>query len=198
MGGHVRTLVGVVQLVRLYFDGPTPGYPLDRSLALGADKNQFSLLSLAVRLASRTSFEEAHEILGWFVPEAPSIKAIRQAALGMGAHGEACVAHGQLLRDAPWQESIQSTCQLHHPLLTSFFISVGDGMGDLVTADLTPPAPLSRSGRGGRRRRAALASSPSSSSASPCSWPCSWPCSCSCSWTKSWRLEGFLSLSGDT
>lgn len=88
---HVRTLVGVVQLVRLYFGGSTPGCPLDASLAMGADKCQFSLLSLAVRLACRTSFEEAHEILGWFVPEAPSIKAIRQAALGMGAHGQAFV-----------------------------------------------------------------------------------------------------------
>jgi hypothetical protein len=60
---HVRTVVGMVALVRLYFTEPTPGCPLDRSLALGADTSQFSLLSLAVRLASRTSFEEAREIL---------------------------------------------------------------------------------------------------------------------------------------
>ena len=89
---HIRTVVGMVALVRLYFAGPAPGCPLDRSLALGADTSQFSLLSLGVRLASRSSFEEAHEILAWFVPEAPSAKAIRQAALGMGAHGHAFVA----------------------------------------------------------------------------------------------------------
>ena len=85
----IRTVVGLVHVVRLYVrkDGAST-CPVDADIGLLADRNSSQLLALAVRLATRMSYQQAHEVLSWFVPEAPSPKAIQQAVLGLGRHTE--------------------------------------------------------------------------------------------------------------
>ena len=61
-------------------------HPLDAALGLLADRVSPAVLAMAVRLATRMSFAEAREQLGWFVPTSPSTEVIEAALLGYGRH----------------------------------------------------------------------------------------------------------------
>ena len=52
-----------------------------------------NLLSMAVRLATRMAFSEAREILGWFLPSAPSTEVIEAGALGYGRFAPSWFEH---------------------------------------------------------------------------------------------------------
>jgi hypothetical protein len=89
----VLTWFGVVRYRRTYLrEVVKPGaqargfHPVDAALGLFADRLSPNVLSIAVRLATRMSFAEAREQLGWFVPTAPSTEVIEKAALGYGRH----------------------------------------------------------------------------------------------------------------
>lgn len=89
----LMTRFGIVRYRRLYMRSSAPGasrrhgfHPLDASLGLLADRIAPGVLSLAVRLASRMSFAEAREVLGWFMPVVPSVEVIQAAVLGYGRH----------------------------------------------------------------------------------------------------------------
>lgn len=90
---NLSTLFGTVRYWRTYMrevSGGKSGYhPLDLSLGLGVDRFSWNVLSRAVRLATELSFATAKEVLGDFVPNAPSTEVIEQATLGFGAHAEA-------------------------------------------------------------------------------------------------------------
>lgn len=90
---NLTTLFGTVRYWRTYMrevSGSDSGYhPVDLSLGLGADRFSWNVLSRAVRLATELSFACAKEVLGDFVPNAPSTEVIEQAMLGFGAHAEA-------------------------------------------------------------------------------------------------------------
>jgi hypothetical protein len=87
------TWFGVVRYTRTYLrEVVRPGekargfHPLDMALGLLADRVSPAVLAIAVRLATRMSFADAREQLGWFVPNAPSTEVIEAAALGYGRH----------------------------------------------------------------------------------------------------------------
>lgn len=87
------TWFGVVRYQRTYLREVTKGgegargfHPVDAALGLLADRLSPNVLALAVRLATRTSFAESREQLGWFLPTAPSTEVIEQAVLGYGRH----------------------------------------------------------------------------------------------------------------
>ena len=61
-------------------------HPLDAELGLLADRLSPNLLSIAVRLATRTSFADVRVLLGWFLPTPPSTEVIESALLGYGRH----------------------------------------------------------------------------------------------------------------
>lgn len=61
-------------------------HPLDAALGLLADRVSPAVLAIAVRLATRMSFGEAREQLGWFLPTAPSTEVVEAALLGYGRH----------------------------------------------------------------------------------------------------------------
>jgi len=61
-------------------------HPLDAALGLLADRVSPAVLATAVRLATRISFAEAREQLGWFIPTAPSTEVVEAAVLGYGRH----------------------------------------------------------------------------------------------------------------
>ena len=61
----------------------------DFELGLLADRISPTLLATGARLATRMSFAEAREVLGWFVPQSPSTEVLEQAVLGFGHHTEA-------------------------------------------------------------------------------------------------------------
>ena len=64
-----------------------PGwFSLDVELGLLADRVSPSLLATGARLATRVSFAEAREILGWFVPQPPSTEVLEKVVLGLGHH----------------------------------------------------------------------------------------------------------------
>ena len=87
------TWFGVVRYQRTYLrEVVKPGvaargfHPLDAALGLLSDRVSPAVLGMAVRLATRMSFKEAREQLGWFLPTAPSVEVIEAALLGYGRH----------------------------------------------------------------------------------------------------------------
>ena len=84
-----NTWHGVVRYNRTYarpIDGGVGHFPLDFELGLLGDRISPTLLAAGVRLATRMSFAEAREVLGWFVPDPPSTEVLEQAVLGFGHH----------------------------------------------------------------------------------------------------------------
>lgn len=85
----LNTWFGTVRYRRSYarpVDGGPGWFPLDAELGLLHDRVSPSLLATGARLATRVSFAEAREILGWFVPQPPSTEVLEQAVLGLGHH----------------------------------------------------------------------------------------------------------------
>ena len=90
------TWFGVVRYQRTYLREVVPAgvkargfHPLDAALGLLADRVSPAVLAIAVRLATRMSFGEAREQLGWFLPTSPSTEVIEAAVLGYGRHTQA-------------------------------------------------------------------------------------------------------------
>ncbi len=84
-----NTWFGVVRYSRMYarpVEGGAGHYPLDHALGLLGDRVSPTLLATGTRLATRMSFAEAREVLGWFVPDAPSTEVLQQSVLGFGHH----------------------------------------------------------------------------------------------------------------
>jgi hypothetical protein len=89
---NLLTWFGVVRYTRTYLrEIVKPGqaargyHPLDAELGLLADRISPNVLSVATRLSTRTSYAEAHDVLAWFLPVAPSTEVIEAAVLGYGA-----------------------------------------------------------------------------------------------------------------
>lgn len=61
-------------------------HPLDAELGLLSDRFSPNLLSIAARLATRTSFADVRLLLSWFVPTPPSTEVIESTVLGYGRH----------------------------------------------------------------------------------------------------------------
>lgn len=83
------TWFGVIRYRRSYARplGGGPGFfPLDLGLGLLADRFSPSLVTTGARLATRMSFAEAREVLGWFVPSPPSTEVLEHVVLGLGHH----------------------------------------------------------------------------------------------------------------
>jgi hypothetical protein len=88
-GRNVTCRFGVVRYWRTYaranHDGRRCGFhPLDVALGLSADRFSWNVLSLSVRLATKTSFAEARATIGLFLPSAPSTEVVEQSVLGLG------------------------------------------------------------------------------------------------------------------
>lgn len=86
-----NTWFGVTRYRRSYarsVEGGVGHFPLDLELGLLGDRISPTLLVTGARLATRMSFAEAREVLGWFVPDAPSTEVLEQAVLGLGHHTE--------------------------------------------------------------------------------------------------------------
>jgi len=86
---NVTCRFGVVRYWRTYarenHDGRRRGFhALDVALGLSADRFSWNVLSLSVRLATKTSFAEARATVGLFLPNAPSTEVIEQSVLGLG------------------------------------------------------------------------------------------------------------------
>jgi hypothetical protein len=86
---NLTSRFGVVRYWRTYarenHDGRRRGFhPLDVALGLSADRFSWNVLSLSVRLATKTSFAEARATVGLFLPNAPSTEVIEQSVLGLG------------------------------------------------------------------------------------------------------------------
>lgn len=80
---------GIARYSRSYarpVDGGVGHFPLDFELGLLNDRISPTMLAAGARLATRMSFAEAREVLGWFVPEPPSTEVLEQAVLGFGHH----------------------------------------------------------------------------------------------------------------
>ena len=89
----LQTSFGVVRYWRTYTrpvgsENRGGFHPLDSLLGLGADRFSMPIMALAVRMATKMSFAEAHSTLGWFVPTPPSTEVIEQTTLGLGAFTE--------------------------------------------------------------------------------------------------------------
>jgi hypothetical protein len=83
----LNTWHGVVRYSRSYarpVGGGVGHFPLDFELGLLGDRISPSLLSAGARLATRMSYAEAREVLGWFAPDPPSTEVLQQAVLGLG------------------------------------------------------------------------------------------------------------------
>jgi hypothetical protein len=83
------TWFGTVRYRRSYarpLEGGAGWFPLDAELGLLGDRISPSMLATAARLCTRVSFAEAREVLGWFVPQAPSTEVLEQTVLGLGHH----------------------------------------------------------------------------------------------------------------
>lgn len=94
---NLTTLFGVVRYWRTYMrevaDRERHGFHLlDFSLGLTSERFSWNVLAQAARLATELSFATAREILGEFMPNAPSTEVIEQTMLGLGAHTEAWFA----------------------------------------------------------------------------------------------------------
>lgn len=89
---NLLTWFGIVRYGRTYLrqigaTGKARGFhPLDAELGLLADRLSPSLLSIAVRLATRMSFSDARDLLAWFLPMPPSTEVIESAVIGYGRH----------------------------------------------------------------------------------------------------------------
>ena len=84
-----NTWFGVIRYRRSYarpVNGGVGHCPLDFELGLLGDRISPNVLSTGARLATRMSFEEAREVLGWFVPQPPSTEVLEQTVLGLGHH----------------------------------------------------------------------------------------------------------------
>jgi hypothetical protein len=84
-----NTWFGVTRYSRSYarpVDGGAGCFPLDLELGLLGDRISPTMLAVGSRLATRMSFAEAREVLGWFVPDPPSTEVLEQAVLGFGHH----------------------------------------------------------------------------------------------------------------
>src|SRR5690606_5209657 len=66
----------------------------DFELGLFGDRISPTLLATGARLATRMSFAEAREVLGWFVPDPPSTEVLEQTVLGLGYHTAAWLDGG--------------------------------------------------------------------------------------------------------
>lgn len=85
----LSTWFGPVRYARSYarpVKGGPGWFPLDAALGLLSDRFSPSLLAAGARLASRMSYAEAREVLGWFVPQVPSTAVLEQVVLGLGYH----------------------------------------------------------------------------------------------------------------
>jgi hypothetical protein len=83
------TWFGVIRYRRSYarpVEGGPGFFPLDLGLGLLADRFSPSLVATGARLATRMSFAESREVLGWFVPNPPSTEVLEQVVLGFGHH----------------------------------------------------------------------------------------------------------------
>ena len=96
------TWFGVVRYARTYLREVLPAgekahgfHPLDATLGLLADRVSPVVLAIAVRLATRMSFREAREQLGWFLPTSPSTEVIEASLLGYGRHTQEWFAQVQ-------------------------------------------------------------------------------------------------------
>ena len=65
---------------------PTTKRVYDFELGMLGDRISPNLLATGARLATRMSFAEAREVLGWFVPQPPSTEVLEQTILGLGHH----------------------------------------------------------------------------------------------------------------
>lgn len=90
---NLMTWFGLVRYRRTYLrevvpsGKPARGYhPLDATLGLLSDRVSPTVLSLAVRLATRVSFSDTCELMRWFLPVAPSTEVVEAALLGYGRH----------------------------------------------------------------------------------------------------------------
>jgi len=95
---NLTTLFGVVRYFRRYHcqiaEASRHGYHvLDVSLGLLSDRFSLTVLSLAVRLATKLSFAEARSTLALFMPNAPSTEVIEQSVLGLARHAPAWIEH---------------------------------------------------------------------------------------------------------
>lgn len=93
----LNTWFGVTRYTRSYarpIAGGVGHCPLDLALGLLGDRISPTLLAAGARLATRMSFAEAREVLGWFVPEPPSTEVLEQTVLGFGHHTTAWFAGG--------------------------------------------------------------------------------------------------------
>ena len=94
----LQTTFGVVRYWRTYARDVAKQnrrgfHPLDVCLGLTADRFSMPMMALAVRMATKMSFGEAHATLGWFVPTPPSTEVIEQATLGFGRFTEQWFEH---------------------------------------------------------------------------------------------------------
>jgi hypothetical protein len=97
-----NTWFGVTRYNRSYarpVEGGIGHFPLDFELGLFNDRMSPTLLATGVRLATRVSFAEAREVLGWFVPDPPSTEVLEQAVLGFGHHTEAWFESAPIPKD---------------------------------------------------------------------------------------------------
>ncbi len=97
-----NTWFGVIRYRRSYarpVDGGVGHCPLDFELGLLGDRISPNLLGTGARLATRMSFAEAREVLGWFVPQPPSTEVLEQTVLGLGHHTVAWFRHAPLPED---------------------------------------------------------------------------------------------------
>lgn len=90
---NLTTMFGVVRYWRTYMrevaDHKRRGfYPLDLSLGFTRDRFSWNVLAQAARLATELSYATAREMLGEFMPNAPSTEVVEQTMLGLGAHAE--------------------------------------------------------------------------------------------------------------
>ena len=83
-----NTWFGVIRYRRSYarpVDGGVGHCPLDFELGLLGDRISPNLLSTGALLATRMSFAEAREVLGWFVPQPPSTEVLEQTGNASGS-----------------------------------------------------------------------------------------------------------------
>jgi hypothetical protein len=88
---NLNTSFGIIRYWRTYMRGDDGHgfHPTDQKLGLTADRMSLQLLAVAARLATKLSFEQARDVLGWFVPQPPSTAVIEETVLGFGVYASA-------------------------------------------------------------------------------------------------------------
>jgi len=89
---NLNTYFGVVRYFRCYMREGSDGrgfHPLDMALGLTKDRLSMHLLGLASRLATKLSFAQVADTLGWFLAAVPSTEVIEQTVLGLGSRAAA-------------------------------------------------------------------------------------------------------------